>query len=58
MVELKVRVHMFIITELITMVTIFVDNLGSWREDMPNGYGKETFIDGSYYEGMFSMGRK
>ena len=31
---------------------------GAWRHDSPNGFGKEVYPDGGYYEGMFVNGQK
>ena len=32
--------------------------LGSWKNENPNGYGRETYTDGGYYEGLFLNGMK
>lgn len=31
---------------------------GQWQNDKPHGYGKETYADGSFYEGAFEFGLK
>lgn len=35
-----------------------IDKLGSWNNESPNGYGKESYLDGGYYEGLFVNGMK
>lgn len=32
--------------------------LGNWERDQPNGYGKEIYKNGGYFEGNFSEGKK
>lgn len=34
-------------------VNISIYHIGSWKNECPNGYGKETYNDGGYYEGLF-----
>lgn len=29
---------------------------GEFLNDLPSGYGKKTYLDGSFYVGLFSMG--
>jgi hypothetical protein len=31
---------------------------GSWHENKPDGYGTESYQDGSKYEGQFEKGKK
>jgi MORN repeat len=35
-----------------------VRNTGSWKGDLPHGYGKEEMADGSVYEGNYVRGLK
>jgi hypothetical protein len=32
--------------------------IGEWRNDLYHGHGKESWSDGSFFEGVFAQGKK
>ena len=40
------------------IITPQVKYVGSWKDDLQDGYGEETFVDGDNYKGQFANGVK